>query len=311
MEFFKKTTKIDFMRARWVTAGISAVLILGSLLTLSINKLDLGLDFTGGVQIEVQYKGAANLPQIRHNLAQVGFKEMEVKTYGAVSDVIITLPPLKVSAEQAQQAQQQLQNKVLKALPGAQFQSSDVIGSEVGKELFTKGALAMFMALFATLIYIAFRFEWRFGLSSVLALIHDPILIMGMFSLFHIQFDLISLAAVLTVIGYSLNDTIVVFDRVRENFRKVRKKTPLEIMNLSINQTLSRTIMTSGLTLLAVISLLVYAGPILFGFSIALLIGIIVGTYSSIYVAGALAVSFGLKREDFLPRQRVTTDDAP
>jgi preprotein translocase subunit SecF len=311
MEFFKKTTKIDFMRARWVTAGISAVLILGSLLTLSINKLDLGLDFTGGVQIEVQYKGAANLPQIRHNLAQVGFKEMEVKTYGAVSDVIITLPPLKVSAEEAQQAQQQLQNKVLKALPGAQFQSSDVIGSEVGKELFTKGALAMFMALFATLIYIAFRFEWRFGLSSVLALIHDPILIMGMFSLFHIQFDLISLAAVLTVIGYSLNDTIVVFDRVRENFRKVRKKSPLEIMNLSINQTLSRTIMTSGLTLLAVISLLVYAGPILFGFSIALLIGIIVGTYSSIYVAGALAVSFGLKREDFLPRQRVTTDDAP
>lgn len=311
MEFFKRTTKIDFMQARWISAIISAVLILGSITCLAINGLDLGLDFTGGVQIEVTYKNPANLPQMRNALAKVGFKEMDVKTYGTVNDVMITLPPLKATGKQAQEAQQLLQDKVMKALPGAQFQSSDIIGAEVGKELFTKGALAMFMSLFATLIYIAFRFEWRFGVSSVLALIHDPILIMGMFSLFHIQFDLISLAAVLTVIGYSLNDTIVVFDRVRENFRKVRKSSPLEIMNLSINQTLSRTIMTSGLTLLAVLALLIYGGPVLFGFSLALLIGILVGTYSSIYIAGALAVVFGLKRTDFLPKQRTAVDDLP
>lgn len=311
MEFFKKTTKIDFMRARWVSATISAVLLLGSALSLAINGLDLGLDFTGGVQIEVQYKQPANLPAIRAALTKAGFKEMDVKTYGSISDVMITLPPLKTTGKKAQQAQDALQKKVMAALPNAQFQSSDIIGSEVGKELFTKGALAMFLSLFATLIYIAFRFEWRFGVSAVLALIHDPVLIMGMFSLFHIQFDLISLAAVLTVIGYSLNDTIVVFDRVRENFRRVRKSSPLNIMNLSINQTLSRTIMTSGLTLLAVISLLVYGGPVLFGFSLALLIGIVVGTYSSIYIAGALAVAFGLKRADFLPKKREEVDDMP
>lgn len=311
MEFFKKTTTIDFMRARWISAAISAILLIGSVISIAVNGLDLGLDFTGGVQYEVQYKQPANLPQIRTQLAQAGFAEMDVKTYGSAKDVIITLPPIKATGKQAQQVQSALQDKVMSALPGAQFQSSDVIGAEVGKELFTKGALAMFMSLFATLIYIAFRFEWRFGVSSILALIHDPVLIMGMFSLFHIQFDLISLAAVLTVIGYSLNDTIVVFDRVRENFRKVRKSSPLQIMNLSINQTLSRTIMTSGLTLLAVIALLVYGGPVLFGFSLALLIGILVGTYSSIYIAGALAVAFGLKRADFLPKQREAQDDLP
>jgi preprotein translocase subunit SecF len=311
VEFFKRTTKIDFMRARWISATISAILILGSIISIAINGLDLGLDFTGGVQFEVLYKQSANLPEVRSALSNAGFKEMNVKTFGSVNDVMITLPPIKASGKEAQQIQEALQNKVLAALPGAQFQSSDIIGAEVGKQLFTKGALALFMALFATLIYIAFRFEWRFGVSAVLALIHDPILIMGMFSLFHIQFDLISLAAVLTVIGYSLNDTIVVFDRVRENFRKVRKSSPLEIMNLSINQTLSRTIMTSGLTLLAVLALLIYGGPVLFGFSLALLIGIVVGTYSSIYIAGALAVAFGLKRADFLPKKRETADDLP
>ena len=197
----------------------------------------------------------------------------------------------------------------MQALPGAQIQRFNVVGAEVGKELFTKGALALFVSLLAILIYISMRFEYRFAISAILALIHDPVLILGMFSLFHIQFDLIAFAAVLTVIGYSLNDTIVVFDRVRENFRKVRKGTPLEIMNLSINQTLSRTIMTSGLTLLAVISLLIYGGPVLYGFSLALLIGILIGTYSSIYVAGALAVAFGLQRADFLPKQKAALQD--
>ncbi len=169
----------------------------------------------------------------------------------------------------------------------------------------------MFVALLLTLIYISFRFEYRFAISGILALIHDPVLILGVFSFFHIQFDLISLVALLTVIGYSLNDTIVVFDRVRENFRKVRKGSSIDIMNLSINQTLSRTIMTSGLTMLAVLALLIYGGPVLFSFSLALLIGIIVGTYSSIYIAGALAIAFGLDRSNFLPKKREAIDDLP
>ncbi len=309
MEFFKRTTHIGFMRARWITAVISAILVIGSFIIIGINGLNLGLDFTGGVQVEVKYDQAANLSLIRSQLATAGFKDNEAKYYGPVTDVLITLPPLKSGTSQT--TQNALRDKVMAALPKAHFQQFNVIGAEVGKELFTKGALAMFVSLLGTLIYIAFRFEWRFGISSVLALIHDPVLILGMFALFHIQFDLISLAAVLTVIGYSLNDTIVVFDRVRENFRKVRKGTPLEIMDLSINQTLSRTIMTSGLTLLAVIALLIYGGPVLFSFSLALLIGIIVGTYSSIYVAGALAIAFGLKRADLLPKKREEIDELP
>ena len=309
MEFFKRTTHIGFMRARRVTAVISIILVIGSFIVMGVNGLNLGLDFTGGVQIEVKYDQAADLSLVRSQLTRAGFKDNEAKYFGPVTDVLITLPPLKAGTSQS--AQNQLRDKVLVALPKAHFQQFNVIGAEVGKELFTKGALAMFVSLLGTLIYIAFRFEWRFGISSVLALIHDPVLILGMFALFHIQFDLISLAAVLTVIGYSLNDTIVVFDRVRENFRKVRKGSPLDIMDLSINQTLSRTIMTSGLTLLAVIALLVYGGPVLFSFSLALLIGILVGTYSSIYVAGALAIVFGLKRADFLPKQREAVDDLP
>lgn len=314
MEFFKKVTNIDFMRARWWTAGISAVLVIGSCLTLAINGLYLGLDFTGGVQVEANYSAPADLGQIRKQLEQAGFHENEVKTYGSTRDVLITLPTPKQAAATTTDSNQQtqLQAQLVQALPGAQIQQFSVVGAEVGKELFTKGALALFVSLLAILIYISFRFEYRFAISAILALIHDPVLILGMFSLFHIQFDLIAFAAVLTVIGYSLNDTIVVFDRVRENFRKVRKGTPLEIMNLSINQTLSRTIMTSGLTLLAVVALLIYGGPVLFGFSIALLIGILIGTYSSIYVAGALAVAFGLQRADFLPKAKnALQDDLP
>jgi preprotein translocase subunit SecF len=309
MEFFRKTTRIDFMKARVWTALISAILIIGSFVSLGINGLHLGLDFTGGVQLQLSYVSAPDLSQIRSALSTAGFPEVEVKTYGSASEVLVTLPPLPATAGQS--AQDNLRTQVLNALPGAQFEQISSVGAEVGKELFTKGALAMFVALLLTLVYISFRFEYRFALSGILALIHDPVLILGVFSLFHIQFDLISLVALLTVIGYSLNDTIVVFDRVRENFRKVRKGSPTEIMNLSINQTLSRTIMTSGLTMLAVLALLIYGGPVLFSFSLALLIGIIVGTYSSIYIAGALAIAFGLDRSNFLPKKREAIDDLP
>ena len=295
------------MRAKKWTAMVSAILFVASIASLIVNGLQFGLDFTGGMQLEVTYKNNANIEQVRQALVNAGYHENEVKSYGSTKDVLITLPA-KNSAEQ--KAIQAKVATIVEPNDGA-IASANFIGPQVGAELAKKGALAMIVALLATLIYIALRFEYRFGISAVLALIHDPILILGMFSFFHIEFDLVSLAAVLTVIGYSLNDTIVVFDRVRENFRKYRKKSSEQIMDLSINQTLSRTIMTSGLTLLAVIALLVYGGPTLFGFSLALLIGIIIGTYSSIYVAGAIAVMIGLNRADFLPKAKTELNDLP
>ena len=207
--------------------------------------------------------------------------------------------------------QQTLVDKVTKALPDAKVQRVNAIGSQVSSKLATNGALAMVLSLFCTIIYIAIRFEYRFAVGAAVALIHDPILILGVFSFFHMEFDLTALAAVLTVIGYSLNDTIVIFDRIRENFRKMRKGSPEEIVNVSINQTLSRTVITSGLTLLVVLALLFLGGQMIHGFAVALTIGIIVGTYSSIYVAGAIAVALGLNRADLLPKPKTEVDDMP
>jgi len=201
--------------------------------------------------------------------------------------------------------------QVKQILPDAKVQQVDYIGPQVGQELATKGALAIVIALIGTMIYIALRFDFRFSVGSTVALIHDPVIILGIFSFFQIEFNLIALAAVLTVIGYSLNDTIVIFDRVRENFRKLRKATPIEVMNQSINQTLSRTIMTSVLTLFVVLALFFLGGSMMHGFSLALIIGIVVGTYSSIYVAGSLAIALGLTRQLLLPVPKEALDDRP
>lgn len=295
MEFFKHNTKIDFMGIRNWTAIISAIVFAISIAAVIINGLNFGLDFTGGMQIEVVYKKPANLPEIREQLQKAGFGDAVVQGYGPSEDVLITL------RQHEQVKQDKIVEQVLAALPGAEKRRVDYIGPQIGKELATKGTLAMIISVLATMIYIAMRFEYRFAVSSALALIHDPMLIIGIFAIFHIEFNLPALAALLAVIGYSLNDTIVVFDRVRENFRKVRKGTPIEIMNLSINQTLSRTIMTSALTLVTVIILFFLGGEMIHSFSIAMIIGIVVGTYSSIYVAGALALAMGLDRKDFIP----------
>lgn len=304
MEFFNPNSRIDFMGARKWTALFSAVIFVISILALLINGLNWGLDFTGGTQIEVSFPKAVDLSVVRHNLYQAGFKEAQVVSYGTSRDVLISIAPHEDLKQSAQV------EKVLAALPGAVKQRADFIGPQVGAELATKGALAVFVALLATMIYIAMRFEFRLAVSSAVALIHDPVLILGIFAMFHIEFDLKALAGLLAVIGYSLNDTIVVFDRVRENFIKLRRLTPVEIMNASINQTLSRTIMTSLLTLFVVVALFVYGGETIRGFSLALIIGIVIGTYSSIYVAGALALVLGLDRKDFLPQQKVI-DDRP
>lgn len=305
MEFFKHDSAADFMGARYWTAALSAFLFVASLSSLLYFGLEWGLDFTGGTQIEVAYQKAADLPAIRQSLNKAGFKEAVVQSYGASTDVLVSIAPRE------DLNQTEMVAKVMKALPGAEKMRDEFVGPQVGQELATKGALAIVVSLLATMLYIALRFEYRFAVSAATALIHDPLLILGIFSFLGIPFDLKALAALLAVIGYSLNDTIVVFDRVRENFRRHRKSTPVEIMNLSINQTLSRTIMTSALTLIVVLSLFLYGGETIHGFALALMIGIIIGTYSSIYVAGALAIALGLNRKDLMPTQRAELDDTP
>lgn len=305
MEFFKQNTKIDFMKLRKWAVIFSSVIILASVASLFVNGINWGLDFTGGTQIQVSYKQAANLTEMRSELAKIGFEDIVVQSYGAASNALIRVSPHE-SIEQAK-----LTTDIMAALPGATLQKVEYIGPVVGKALANNGALALIISLLAIMAYIAFRFEWRFSLSAVIALVHDPLLIMGVFSFFHIEFNLIALAAVLTVIGYSLNDTIVIFDRIRENFRKVRTGSAADIVNISVNQTLSRTIMTSGLTLIAVLALFIFGGAMLHAFSMALLVGIVIGTYSSIYIAGALAVALGMNKQDLMPVAKTELDSRP
>lgn len=305
MELFNPNSNVDFMGARKWTALLSMFIFVVSIAALIVNGLKWGLDFTGGTQIEVAYSKPADLASIRDQLYKAGFNEAQVISYGTSKDVLISIAP-RTDVEQSD-----LVDNVMKVLPGAEKKRVEFVGPQVGQELATKGALAIVISLLATMIYIAMRFEYRLAVSSVVALIHDPVLILGVFAMFGVEFDLKALAGLLAVIGYSLNDTIVVFDRVRENFIKIRRSTPVEIMNTSINQTLSRTIMTSVLTLFVVVALFVYGGEAIHGFSLALIIGIVVGTYSSIYVAGALAVVMGLDRKDFLPTPKKEIEDRP
>jgi len=308
VEFFKKQTNIDFMGIRHWTAGISLLLSVIALCVVFYKGLNFGLDFTGGTQIEVRYPAAIEIDVVRAQLTHAGFEHVKVAHYGSAQDLLIRLNDASVSSVEA------LQKAVMTALSSTgeqvELRRIEFVGSEVGSQLVSQGILAIALAIVAMMIYIAMRFEYRFAVSAAVALIHDPIIILGIFALFQIEFDLAGLTAILAVLGYSLNDTIVVFDRVRETFRRVRKGTTESVMNLSINQTLSRTLMTSFLTLLVVIALFCFGGESLHGFSTALLIGIIVGTYSSIYIAGALALAMGLSREDLLPVRRVI-DESP
>lgn len=304
MEFFKTNTKIGFMQQRKWAAAFSIIVMLASIIALSINGLNLGLDFTGGTQVIMQFPNAANTDTVRDKLVEIGFTKAVVVNYGTSQTV-----SMKVASSKTNTAEQ-ITAKIAKAFPQGTTKQTAYIGPQVGKTLLTNGVLAILTSLLATIIYIALRFELRFAISSAIALIHDPVLILGIFAALHLEFNLIVLAAVLTVIGYSLNDTIVVYDRVRENFQKIRKRTPTEIMDLSINQTLSRTIMTSGLTLLVVLVLFFFGGETIHNFSLALIIGIVIGTYSSIYVAGSLAISMGLTRESLVPTKKAH-DEAP
>jgi preprotein translocase subunit SecF len=310
MEFFHKVPHINFLGVRKLAMIMSVVVLLGAVASLAVHGLNFGVDFTGGVTVQVAYPKSADLKQVRSDLAASGFENAVAQNYGTPQDVLIRLQTAKGESDK------DAGNKVLAALqksaPDVKLQQVNFVGPEVGKDLATKGALAFVITLVAILIYIILRFEWRLAVGAVAATLHDVVFVVGFFSLLHIEFDLNVLASVLAVMGYSVNDTVVVFDRIREDFRKVRKGTPIEIMNLAINETLSRTIMTSGVTLLVVIALLILGGPILHGFSLALFVGIIVGTYSSIYIASATALMLGVSKSDLIPTKKdEAVDDMP
>ena len=311
MQFLKTTSSIDFMGKRNIAMIFSAILLLGAVGSIVTRGLSMGIDFTGGTLIEVGYTQDANLPAIRETLTQGDHGDASVQQFGTAKDVLIRLAKLE------EQSSSTLSNEVFgilsKAVDGqVELRRVEFVGPQVGDELTEDGFLAVLVALMAILVYVALRFEWRFAVGSVVALIHDVTITIGLFSLLQIEFDLPVLAAVLAVIGYSLNDTIVVFDRVRENFRKMRKGTSESIINSSLTQTLSRTLMTSLTTILVLLALFFLGGEIIHGFAFALLIGVLVGTYSSIYVASTSALMLGVSKEDLMPVQKENVvDDRP
>lgn len=301
MQILNMKDTIAFMSLKKPAAILSALMIIGSLVSLSINQLNWGLDFTGGTQIEVGYAHTADLSQIRKQLESSDFKDAVVQNFGSSQDVLIRL----ASREGVKPSQ--LGDAAIKVLKEAdstaEMRGSSYVSSSVGEELTEQGGLAMLVALICILIYVALRFEWRFALGSVAALTHDVIITLGLFSIFRLEFDLTVLAAVLAVIGYSLNDTIVVCDRIRENFRKIRKAEAEEIINISLTQTLNRTIITSLTTILVLLALFFVGGATIHGFATALLFGVVIGTYSSIYVASLVALRLGISREDLMPTE--------
>lgn len=308
MRLLPRKLALDFMgRARhaMVLSGSLLVLSIGSLL---FQGLNLGVDFEGGTLIEVGYPAPVELDEIRGQLEVAGFDRAVVQHFGSAQDVLVRIKP-------DDRPQSELSNQVLETLRGGsrelQLRRVEYVGPQVGEELRDDGGLAMLYALGLILIYVALRFEYRFSFGAVIALIHDVILTIGFFSLTRIEFDLTVLAAILAVIGYSLNDTIVVFDRIRENFRALRRQSSTEVLNVSINQTLSRTLMTSLTTLLVLLALFFFGGEVIHAFSIALIVGVIIGTYSSIYVAGSSLLVLGVSGQDLDTTPTEDVDDRP
>ena len=300
MEFFSHQTRYPFMATRKVWYTLSAVLMIVSLASFFTRGLNLAIDFTGGVNAEVNFTHAADVEAVRAKLVAAGFHEPQVQRFGSSQDISIRLPP--DPKQSAIEVRARLEGAVKSLDAGAQVAQLEVVGPQVGGELKTSTVWALFFTLLLIFIYIAFRFHtWRLSLGAIFAVLHDPILVIGFFSLTQISFDLAVVAAILAVVGYSLNDTVVVFDRIRERFETNRRSAPDVVLDESINQTLSRTIMTKLVTSIVVVALLFLGGPVLRGFSAALLIGIIAGTYSSIYISSAIALDFGLNAEHVFP----------
>jgi preprotein translocase subunit SecF len=299
MEFFRKTN-IDFMRYKWQAIILSTVINLIGIGSFVFQGFNFGLDFTGGTLIELGYKESVDLNSVRGALEEGGFGGATVQNFGSARDVLIRLQP-KGEADPTVVSDKVFQTLSQAADGQVELRRVEFVGPQVGKDLTEQAGLAILYSLIGILIYVALRFEYRYAVGAIIATVHDVIVTVAVFSLFQIEFDLTVLAAVLAVIGYSLNDTIVIYDRIRENFRKVRKGDSEEIVNLSVNETLSRTIMTSGTTFITVLALFLFGGEIISGFALALMVGIAVGTYSSIYVASASALMLGISRADMMP----------
>lgn len=300
MQIFKKAPHFDFMGKRKFAIVFSLLLIAVSIGSLAVRGLNFGLDFTGGTLIEVGYAQPVDLQQVRGALDKAGFGDAVVQHFGTAKDVLVRLAP------RAGEESEALGDQILQALNSAsdteiQLRRQEFVGPQVGDELRDDGGLAMIIALAFILIYVMARFEYRFALGAIAALVHDVLIVLGLFALFQWDFDLTVLAAVLAVIGYSLNDTIVVFDRIRENFRKMRKEQPVGVINTSLNQTLSRTLTTSVTTLMVVLAMFFLGGELIHSFSLALIIGILIGTYSSIYVASTSALALKVTSASLMP----------
>jgi preprotein translocase subunit SecF len=300
VEFFSHQTNYPFMATRKVWYTLSAVLMVVSLASFFTRGVNLAIDFTGGVNVEVSFPAAVNVETVRAHLTAAGFRDPQVAIFGSSRDISIRLPP--DAKQTATEIRTRLDGALKSVDPGAQVVQLDVVGPQVGNELKRSAMWALFFTLLGIFMYIAFRFHtWRLSSGAIFAVLHDPILVLGFFSITQMSFDLAVVAAILAVIGYSLNDTVVVFDRIRERFETNRRSAPDVVLDQSINQTLSRTIMTKVVTSIVVVALLVLGGATLRGFSAALLIGIIAGTYSSIYISSAIALDFGLTAEHIFP----------
>ena len=326
MQILNKETQIPFLSWRLIGAILSVVLIASSISSLMARGLLLGLDFTGGTLVELQYQSSVDIGDVRQTLAEVGYGDSVVQYFGTARDVMVRVPlsgetqdaefstrlveALRVPFSEVGLSSTGVTGKQQCSVEGSiaicevQLQRVEFVGPQFGAELLDKGLSALMWALGGILIYVMFRFEWRFALASVIALIHDVLITLGFFSIFGVEFSLPVLAALLAVIGYSLNDTIVVFDRIRENFRTLMEASTEQVIERAINQTLPRTILTSVTTMLVLLSLYFYGGEVLAGFSLAMIVGVIIGTYSSVFIASPAVYSLGVSREDLLPPEK-------
>ena len=296
----RKKTLIAFMSVRRLAALVSMALILVALLALVVRGLNLGLDFAGGMAVELHYSSQPDLGEIRNKLADAGYQRAVVQSFGSDQDVLVRLPDAR-TGDQDQSVR--LIRLLQQDDPELEVRRNDFIGAQFGAQLKEQGVLAMVLAMVVAMIYVAFRFQFKFAVGAVIALVHDVVIVLGVFALFGLNFDLTVLVAVLVVIGYSLNDTLVVCDRIRENFRKLRQATAEEVMNVSINQVLGRTLITSLTTLLVLVVLFLFGGQAIWYFSLALIIGVVTGTYSSIYIAANVMLWAGICRQDLVPVQ--------
>jgi preprotein translocase subunit SecF len=309
MELFKIRSDIGFMKHAIVLNAISLLTFLAAVFFLFYKGLNLSVEFTGGTVIEVAYEQPAELEQVREVVGKLGYHDIQVQNFGTSRDVMMRLPPL---AGQSSGQQTEGVMTALKAVnPAVQLRRTEFVGPQVGKELAQDGLTALALVIVGIMIYLAFRFEWKYAVSAIIANLHDVIIILGFFAFFQWEFSLPVLAAVLAVLGYSVNESVVVFDRIRETFRKQRKMTPIQVIDHAITSTISRTIITHGSTQIMVLSMLLFGGPTLFYFALALTIGILFGIYSSIFVAAAIAMWLGIKREDLIRDKKEGNTDDP